>query len=423
MDLERDLDVIVSELFRSAADINRTVSAKGALIDLPALILPLAQSLVTGSYRPRRYTVFVVTDPKPREIFAPALPDRICHNWIVRQLEPWWDKRFIDDNYANRPSRGALAASRKLQRLLRKPGHAWYCQIDIHAFFPSIDRAVLQAILARDLARCPLTDQRRAVLWSAITAILAHDPTNPPPRKSGDRSLLRLIPPHKSLFGTAPGRGLPIGCHTSQFFANIYLNELDQYVKHELRLPGYVRYMDDIVFLADSTDALIAHKMLIETFLAERLHLRLNPAKTRLQRSDQGIRFVGSILYAHYSHKNTRTVKALRRRLRYFNHLLQAGASGSRISHLDDRWRVWFVDNPAFDPRGRPTRALLDRMLATLNSYYGLLRHTNSYRIRKSLYCDEFGILKRYFRPKDGQYTAMRIFPKRYGMAPPIAKL
>ena len=182
MDLERDLDVIVSELFRSAADINRTVSAKGALIDLPALILPLAQSLVTGSYRPRRYTVFVVTDPKPREIFSFAFPDRICHNWIVRQLEPWWDKRFIDDNYANRPSRGALAASRKLQRLLRKPGHAWYCQIDIHAFFPSIDRAVLQAILARDLARCPLTDQRRAVLWSAITAILAHDPTNPPPR-------------------------------------------------------------------------------------------------------------------------------------------------------------------------------------------------------------------------------------------------
>jgi hypothetical protein len=419
MHSDQVFELIVSELFRSAADIKKTVGAKGALIDLPGLILPLARSLATGTYRPRRYTVFVVTDPKPREIFAPALPDRICQNWIVRQLEPWWDKRFIDDNYANRPSRGALAASRKLQALLRKPDHVWYCQIDIHAFFPSIDKAVLQAILERNLKRCPLPEQRRAVLWAAIKAILAHNPTNPPPRKSGDRQLLRLIPPHKSLFGTARGCGLPIGCHTSQFFANIYLNELDQYVKHELRLSGYVRYMDDIVFLADSTDALMAHKMRIETFLSDRLHLRLNPAKTRLQRHDQGIRFVGSILYPHYSHKSSRTLKALRRRLRYFNYLLQAGASGSRISHLDDRWRLWFANNPAFDPRGRPTRALLERMLATLNSYYGLLRHTNSFRIRKSMYCAEFGLLKRYFRPKNGQYTSMRISPKRYGMGPP----
>lgn len=408
-----DFQDIVAELFRSAVDINKTVSTNGALIDLPKIIIPLAQTLATESYTPGRYTMFVVPNPKPREIFAPSLPDRICHNWIVRQLEPWWDKRFIDDNYANRPERGTLAASRKLQTLLRKPDHIWYCQIDINAFFPSINKSVLQIILERDLARCPMSDRRRSTLWSAIKAILAHDPTNPPPRKSGDTTLLKLIPRHKSLYGSAPGCGLPIGCHTSQFFANIYLNELDQYVKHELRLSGYVRYMDDIVFLADTRETLAQHKADIEAFLTDRLRVRLNPAKTRLQRYDQGIRFVGNILYPYHSHKSTQTVKALRRRLTYFNHVLAAGAAFRRIPHMDDHWRLWFSENIAFEDTGQPTRALLDRMLATLNSYYGLLRHTNSYQIRKTFYDKEFALLVRHFRPKNGQYTSMRIYPKR----------
>jgi hypothetical protein len=177
--------------------------------------------------------------------------------------------------------------------------------------------------------------------------------------------------------------------------------------------------MDDIIFLADTSEAIINHKKKIEAFLAERLNLRLNSTKTRLQRYDQGVRFVGNILYPYYSHKSTRTVKALRRRLKYFNHLLLAGPSQSRISYLDDQWRLWLSEHQAFDAQGRPTRVLLNRMLATINSYYGLLRHTNSYRIRKSMYLDEFGLLTRYFRPKNGQYTSMRIFPKRYGMTPP----
>jgi hypothetical protein len=80
---------------------------------------------------------------------------------------------------------------------------------------------------------------------------------------------------------------------------------------------------------------------------------------------------------------------------------------------MDDHWRLWFSENIAFEDTGQPTRALLDRMLATLNSYYGLLRHTNSYQIRKTFYDKEFALLVRHFRPKNGQYTSMRIYPKR----------
>ena len=108
---------------------------------------------------------------------------------------------------------------------------------------------------------------------------------------------------------------MPIGSLTSQFFANIYLNELDQYIKHSLKISGYVRYVDDFVLLADDAATLMHWKAQIEVFLAHHLRLELHPNKVVLQRCAQGVNFLGSIVFPHYSLIRQRSVRALRKRL------------------------------------------------------------------------------------------------------------
>lgn len=162
----------------------------------------------------------------------------------------------------------------------------------------------------------------RPLLDAVATAILTQSPTQPPPRPSGQRHLLAQVPPHKSLFAAPPGVGLPIGSLTSQFFANVYLNELDQFVKHTLKARAYLRYVDDFCLLADDPATLLGWKAQIEAFLRERLHLTLHPHKVVLQRCTQGLDFLGQIVFPHHSLMRQRSVRALRKRIRYFWHLL-----------------------------------------------------------------------------------------------------
>jgi hypothetical protein len=157
---------IARELFACAAKAGNSEHKRAHFINLPAIVLAQARAIALGTYQPQALTVFAVTDPKLREIFAPTFPDR-------------------------------------LQHFMRQPGHKWYCKLDIRAFFPNIDRSILRQ------------------LWD---------------------------------------KGLPIGSLSSQFFANVYLHELDHFVKHTLKVRGYVRYVDDFVLLADSAQALMTQR-------------------------------------------------------------------------------------------------------------------------------------------------------------------
>lgn len=230
-----------------------------------------------------------------------------------------------------------------------------------------------------------------------------------PPGRSGNRTLLSRIPPHKSLFHGQPGVGLPIGSLTSQFFSNVYLNELDQFVKHTLKVKGYLRYVDDFVLLADEPGTLTAWKEDIENFLAERLRLQLHPNKVVLQRCAQGIDFLGCVVYPHHRLIRQRTVRALRRRIAWFCHLLAPAENPWATPPMSGEWRKWLPDNPVRAGNGDASTALLKRMLSTLNSYYGLLAHAHTYTLRKHIYHQELGILRRYFLPADKDYSNLKI--------------
>jgi hypothetical protein len=170
---------IAKQLFACAARAGNSEHKRTHLIELPAVVLPLARAIATGEYQPRPYTVFAVIDPKLREIFAPDFGDRLVQQWLVRHIEPWWDKRFVDDSFANRKGKGTQAAIARLQQFMSQSGQRWYCHMDIRAFFPSIDRSILLQMWRRALPRLPYPRDTRHLLDQVATAIIEEAPPTP----------------------------------------------------------------------------------------------------------------------------------------------------------------------------------------------------------------------------------------------------
>ncbi len=295
----------------------------------------LRDELIEGSYRPGRSICFVITRPKPREVWAADFRDRIVHHLLYNRIAPRFYASFISDTCACIPGRGTLCAARRLEAKVRSASEnwsrpVWYLKCDLANFFVSIDKNVLwEQIAAR------VTEPWW--LWLA-GVILFHDPREDFELR-GDPRLLDLVPPHKQLASQAAHLGLPIGNLSSQFFANIYLDALDQHVKHQVRARHYVRYVDDFVLLHESPQWLNAALTSIDAFLPARLGARLNPTKTILQPVARGVDFVGHVIKPWHTRTRRRTV----------------GQAVARLSTMD-----------------------AGNLFAAANSYFGLLRQANS---------------------------------------------
>lgn len=307
----------------------------------------LSSSLQDGSYRPSRSVCFVAKQPKLREIFAADFRDRVVHHLLVPQIEKIFEPKFIHDSYACRNGKGTHAAVERLKAFMNritKGGRvvAWFMQLDIRSFFMSIDREILLGILEKNMrksfehppsipplkgGKCletpsPLEGEGWGeggfadTLLRLAETIVRQDCTKDFVYK-GDPSLLKGIPPHKSLFTIPAGKGLPIGNLTSQFFGNVYLNELDQFVKHTLKVRHYLRYVDDFIFLAQSSERLLEMKEKIGEFLEKRLALELKREVT-LKRVSEGANFLGYIVRSDYVLVRNRVIGNLKARLREF---------------------------------------------------------------------------------------------------------
>jgi len=254
-------------------------------------LFQLHEDLVSGTYRPGRSICFVITRPKPREVWAAVFRDRVVHHLLYNHIAPRFHASFVADSCACIPGRGTLYAARRLEHQVRSATQNWsrpasYLKCDLANFFVSIDKTVLLAQLRRRVTE---------PWWMTLAeTILMHDPREDVEVRGSRRDLAR-VPPHKSLFNAPVHQGLPIGNLSSQFFANVLLDDLDQFVKHRVRAPHYVRYVDDFVLLHESARWLGAAREQIEGRLAD-LHLRLNPRKTVLQPVDRGIDFVGHLV-------------------------------------------------------------------------------------------------------------------------------
>jgi hypothetical protein len=279
----------------------------------------------------------------------------------------------------------------------------------LHATFRPGNNGIRRAI-THALPKMKCSAVQRAQLDQVTRAILAQSPVEPRPRMSGRRDLLLRIPPHKSLYHAPPGIGLPIGSLSSQFFANVYLNELDQYVKHQLKVRAYVRYVDDFVILADSPEVLVAQMRQISAFLQDRLHLQLHPHKTVIQRANQGLDFLGSVIFPHHLLVRQRSVRALRQRIAWFKWLVFGTELARAVPPpAGGRWPAWLKNHTALIAPQTPSAALLQKMLACLNSYYGLFGHAHTRNLREHIYQHELGPLKRFFMPDGPHYRSLHI--------------
>lgn len=304
----------------------------------------IIENLQNGTYILGPYRKLWVFVPKKRLVMALPYPDRIVQWSIYQILNPFYDKMFIEDSYACRKGKGSHKAAARLQywmrQVMRKPGRGYYyLKLDISKYFYRVDHEILLSILARRIADERLLDLIRGIVNSKA------EPFGLPRGKAPQD-----VPPEEWLYEV----GMPIGNLTSQLFANIYLNELDQYCKHTLKIHYYIRYMDDIVILAENKETLHKWKTAIEAFLRDRLALDLND-KTTIRPVRMGVEFVGVRIWNTHMKLRKSTVGRIKR----------------EVKKITERYAA-----------GRISKQSFDRRIASIR---GLLEHTDTERLRMRL--------------------------------------
>ncbi|HEX4609321.1 MAG TPA: RNA-directed DNA polymerase, partial [Urbifossiella sp.] len=253
--------------------------ARAYVAHLDANLAALRTQLLTGQTAVGQAHRFTIHDPKERLITAPCFGERVLHHAIMAVCEPAFDRLQIADSYACRRGKGRVACLNRARVFARR--HPYFLKLDIRKYFDSIDHRTLTGLLAR---------------------------------RFKDRGLLDLFDRIIAAHSASPGRGLPIGSLTSQHFANFYLNGCDRSIKEHLRLPGYVRYMDDMAVWADAVgtlnDALAAIHAYLDTHLG--LAVKSDPY---VNRTRHGLDFLGGRVFPTHLTLNRRSRRRYRRNL------------------------------------------------------------------------------------------------------------
>ncbi len=337
-------------------------------------LVKLLQDLKSRQYKISRHICFVVTKPTPREIFAADFRDRIVHHLIYKELYRIFDKDLIEDSYANRKGKGTHPAVFKvfknIKEIKSKLGGGYCLKLDIQSFFRSIDRGILFKLLECKIKKeallggeCSIYDEvwQSEVLW-LLQKIVFNDPTSNYVYK-GSLDKLKLIPKSKSLF-YSEGRGLPIGNLTSQFFANVYLNELDQFVTKVLGFEKYVRYVDDFIIISDDKEGLCSSIKIIDDFLNKNLNLKIHPNKIYLQPISSGVDYLGYFIKP--AHILVRQKVAKRFKAKFY--------------------KLSLVENIS--------KETAESALPIINSYYGHFGHAQSFNLRKNFALNDKSMIK-----------------------------
>jgi len=349
-------------------------------------LVSLQKELKNNSYTIGNSICFIITYPSTREIFAANFIDRVVHHLLISYIEPPIDKTFIYDSFACRKEHGVICGVKRLQYFLNKvtnnkKSNSYYLKLDISSFFYSIDKSKLLDILSDRIYKLTYSQEQKRELLKLSKQIILHNPCTKYIPK-GDLQLIQKLPPNKSLFTTDENKGLPIGNLTSQFFANLYLNELDQFVKRELKIKYYLRYADDLLFLSKDIKELEEIEKAVTEFLEKELLLKIKSEKTTYGSVYQGIDFIGYIVRPNYILARNRTVHNLKRKLHYFN-------KGFLIDRSMCKEEAVEIHSP-------PTEEEITTICNSINSTFGHLKWSNSYNLRQDLYFNHFGELNEY---------------------------
>lgn len=300
--------------------------------ELETNIFQLHRELRGRSYRHSSYKSFYIRDPKQRHIHKAEVRDRILHHAVFAVLNPIFEPTFIPYSFSCRIGKGTHKGVSALNHFIRKVGknysqHCFILKCDIRKFFGTVDHEILMSKLKQRIK-----DENAVWLLKEIINSFSSEQSD--------------------IFTT---RGLPIGNLTSQLFANIYLNELDQFVKNELRLKYYARYTDDFVIVGDTNKELESILLKVGSFLKNNLLLELHPKKIVINKYSQGVDFLGYIVLPHYQLLRTKTKKRIFKKLKM------------RI----DQYRAGEIDKKSLNQ--------------SLQSYLGVLSHADTYKLNEKI--------------------------------------
>lgn len=284
-------------------------------------IFKLHEDLMKGNFKLHPYEVFTVSDPKPRKIHKASVRDRVLNLAVHRVLYPIFEKSFIFDSYSSRKGKGLHLGVKRLFNATRKVSQNWHTsgyvlKCDVNKFFDSVDHKILFELLKRRVEEKQTLDLLKIILQS---------------------------------FEKSAGKGLPLGNVTSQLFANVYLHELDRFVKHTLKVKYYFRYADDFVILHKDKELLQKYETEIKKFLVENLLLKIHENQILIRKINQGIDFLGYVILPHALVLRTKTKN------RIFKKLLD-------MKNVDEKF------------------------FQSLDSYLGVLKHCSSRQIKKELF-------------------------------------
>lgn len=328
-------------------------------------IIQLAEEIQSQTYAPSPYRCFIIHDPVCREIFAARVRDRIIHHLIHTIINPFFEHCFITDSYACRVWKGTHFGINRLQHHIRScsqnyTADCFVLKLDIQWFFMAIDKNILRTIIEKQLTKHrQYRNQQAPFLTRAyglqlIHTILFFDPTKHFTRLwlASDRDEL---PSDKSLFHSPPDIWLPLGNLTSQLFANIYLHQMDLFIKHTCTIKHYGRYMDDFYLIHHDLHYLQDCLRSIKSFLSDRLHLTLHPRKIYLQHYTKWVQFCGAIIKPYRTYVKKKTLGRFRQKIN------------------------------TLTPVDVATHEKLQKVICTINSYLGICQHVDSYKIRKKI--------------------------------------
>ncbi len=295
-------------------------------------LLNLQTELTFHTYKPRPLKTFILHDPKTRKISKADFRDRVIHHAICNIIETTFDKTFIYDNYANRKRKGTFKAIQRFEYYKRKVSKnntriCYVLKADIKHYFDTVDHQILLSLLSKRI-------QDERILW-LINQIL------------------------KNHHVEREGKGMPLGNLTSQFLANVYLNELDQYVKHELKARYYVRYVDDFIILSDSKLVLEEYKVKINEFLIAKLNLELHPNKCKILTLNNGVGFLGFRIFYYHKLVRKKNLNKFARKLEQFKDLYKLGkVSREKVLESFEGWLAYLQHANTYKYRRHITRLL-----------------------------------------------------------------
>jgi len=311
--------------------------------DLENNIERLHGELISGTYQPLPLRTFILRDPKTRKISVSDFRDRIVHHAICNVLEPIFERYFIYDSYANRKGKGSLAALERFDEFKRKVSHGGSCpphvsdanavkgfvlKADIRHYFDTVDHQKLLGIIGGKIK-----DEKVLELIGKIVAN------------------------HR---GKRLGVGMPLGNLTSQFFANVYLDKLDQFVKHDLKAKHYIRYVDDFIILHHSASQLRKWKKSIDIFLQTMLLLELHQQKSAIHPLASGVDFLGFRCFYHFRLLRKRNVRKMEKKLEWSKTLLKEGKmTVGEILEIVQGWNAYAMHADTYTLRRRMMNATL----------------------------------------------------------------